>query len=73
MSNPQIATHKAHKGANGDRIAARDERDLVETERDKKKCVKGKRKRRGGGKTSKGKRRGGPQGYSLCLGPENSV
>lgn len=49
MSNPQIATHKAHKGVNGDRIAARDERDLVETERDKKKVCEGEKEEEGGG------------------------
>lgn len=40
MSDPQIATCKAHKRPNGDTTAARDERtqresDLVETERQK--------------------------------------
>lgn len=71
---------KAHKGANGDRTAAWDERTPRERERERacwnrerqKSVCEGEMKRRGE-KTSKGKRRGGPQGYSLCLGPENSV
>lgn len=78
--NVKTRLTKAHKGSSGDRTAAWDERtprergrkSLLKQRETKKKVCEGEMKRRGE-KTSKGKRRGGPQGYSLCLGPENSV